>query len=496
MLPPGLPPLPPPAAAFWALAPGPSGLDSQFVTMLRAATFLAGIWLFGRIMATLKLPNSIGGLLAGMLLGPEGIGVVPYATKLCSTAAREAAREAAAAAREAAAAAAESLMGNASTGVGIIAASAAGAGGAAGGGAGAVGACGDYDVWRLMGNTGITLLIFEFGTHVNLQKVHLVLRKALKVTAVSTILPTLVGVLLIAGIFSDGDGHKFVSFLPDGFAAGVALSPTSPVVLRVLDEDDLLNTLPGQTALIAIFLSLVVSLIFFTVLTNVATASSLSPITLTSAITRPLVCSVLFVALGQLLALKAFPHLEKVIDLVPRVGRVSIQPRDELHLILMLVTLVLCCYLTAMLCGNHLLGAFVGGMCFVRVGRSRQVWRVQLKRIRAWCVRIFYAATVGFAVPITSMADGSLIFQGLLLGLCGGIFAKLLSPLTIRFMAGKALQAERLAARKASALTRSGHVEPAQLIVGASMVARGEFSFLIADEARRTLYAPSGQQGR
>ena len=62
MLPPGLPPLPPPAAAFWALAPGPSGLDSQFVTMLRAATFLAGIWLFGRIMATLKLPNSIGGL--------------------------------------------------------------------------------------------------------------------------------------------------------------------------------------------------------------------------------------------------------------------------------------------------------------------------------------------------------------------------------------------------------------------------------------------------
>ena len=51
MLPPGLPPLPPPAAAFWALAPGPSGLDSQFVTMLRAATFLAGIWLFGRIMA-------------------------------------------------------------------------------------------------------------------------------------------------------------------------------------------------------------------------------------------------------------------------------------------------------------------------------------------------------------------------------------------------------------------------------------------------------------
>ena len=159
----------------------------------------------------------------------------------------------------------------------------------------------------------------------------------------------------------------------------------------------------------------------------------------------------------------------------------------------MLVTLALFCYLTSMLCGSHLLGAFVAGMCFVGVGRSRQVWRVQLKRIRAWCVRIFYAATVGFAVPITAMASGHVIGRGLLLGLCGGILSKLLSTLVVRYMQGKSLSAERLAAKRASLVTRSGHVEPAQLVVGAAMVARGEFSFLIADEARRTIYAPAGE---
>ena len=39
----------------------------------------------------------------------------------------------------------------------------------------------------------------------------------------------------------------------------------------------------------------------------------------------------------------------------------------------MLATLVVFSYLTSLLCSSHLLGAFVAGMCFVGVGRSRQV---------------------------------------------------------------------------------------------------------------------------
>ena len=144
---------------------------------------------------------------------------------------------------------------------------------------------------------------------------------------------------------------------------------------------------------------------------------------------------------------------------------VSIQPRDEIHLVIMIASLVLYAYLGALLrgawghpgawcmawcmawctarciawcmactfcvyhtlcrmcaptnalpapctahtllpgslIGSHLLGAFVAGMCFVNVPRSHQVWVAQFKRIIRWLIRIFFSATVGFAVPLKEM---------------------------------------------------------------------------------------------
>ena len=80
----GLPP-PPAPFQFWALHDGPSGLDDGFLNMLRAAAFLTAIWLFGRVMTAVQLPHSLGALAAGMLLGPEAFGVVPYASKTCAS---------------------------------------------------------------------------------------------------------------------------------------------------------------------------------------------------------------------------------------------------------------------------------------------------------------------------------------------------------------------------------------------------------------------------
>ena len=60
---------------------------------------------------------------------------------------------------------------------------------------------------------------------------------------------------------------------------------------------------------------------------------------------------------------------------IPFKKGVSIQPRDEVHLCIMLLMLALCAYIGAMI-GSHLLGAFVAGMCFVSVPRSHQVGRL------------------------------------------------------------------------------------------------------------------------
>ena len=55
-----------------------------YVDMLCAAAFLAVIWSLGRVMRLVELPASIGALVAGILLGPELLDIVPYATRACS----------------------------------------------------------------------------------------------------------------------------------------------------------------------------------------------------------------------------------------------------------------------------------------------------------------------------------------------------------------------------------------------------------------------------
>ena len=81
----GWSPPPPAQFQFWALHDGPSGLDEGFLNMLRAAAFLTLIWVFGRVMTAIQLPHSLGALMAGILLGPEALGVVPYASKTCAS---------------------------------------------------------------------------------------------------------------------------------------------------------------------------------------------------------------------------------------------------------------------------------------------------------------------------------------------------------------------------------------------------------------------------
>ena len=85
----------------------------------------------------------------------------------------------------------------------------------------------------------------------------------------------------------------------------------------------------------------------------------------------------------------------------------------------MLIWLGLCAYLGSLI-GSHLLGAFVAGMCFVNVPRSHQVWVTQLKRIIRWLIRIFFSATVGFAVPLSQMFTLDAFLRGLVIGVGPG----------------------------------------------------------------------------
>ena len=170
------------------------------------------------------------------------------------------------------------------------------------------------------------------------------------------------------------------------------------------------------------------------------------------------------------------------------------QPRDEVHIFLMVVTLSVLAYITAIkemwdggaFVGSHLLGAFVAGMCFVNVPRSQQIWNNQMKRVVKWMVRFFFAASVGFAVPVSEMFTLDAFGNGLLLAIGPTIATKLFSGIFAytRYTSPEA----KARAAQASWITRHLHAQPQQLLVGAAMVARGEFAYMVADTAQSLNY--------
>ena len=49
---------------------------------------------------------------------------------------------------------------------------------------------------------------------------------------------------------------------------------------------------------------------------------------------------------------------------------------------------------------SPLLGAFLAGLSFCSIRSVEQVWKAQVKRVQVWLVRIFFACTVAFDVPV------------------------------------------------------------------------------------------------
>ena len=123
-------------------------------------------------------------------------------------------------------------------------------------------------------------------------------------------------------------------------------------------------------------------------------------------------------------------------------------------------------------------------MCWVNVPRSHAIWAKQIKRIVRWMMRLFFAATVGFAVPVSQMFSVDAIWRGAVLGIGPCILTKLVSGL-FACATYKDEEAKQLA-RNASWATKV--VQPQQMLVGIAMMARAEFAFLVADIAQGLPY--------
>lgn len=305
---------------------------------------------------------------------------------------------------------------------------------------------------QFLGFVGVSLIIFESGMHLDLRKVlNLdVGGNAVIVAMLGTLLPIVLGIAMFIALgFSP---------YPDALAAGFSLAPTSVgISLSLLTKVKQLHSHYGQIIISAAFLDDIFSIICLVVLVNLATGS-FDPVQHT---VLPLIYAFLFVGFGAAASIYITPPICEEI-LKPRrwmravadEGR-TLGVKDEVHLTILFFTYIIFSWIGDFI-GSSLLGAFVAGMMFANVPRSHLIWVRQFKRAVAFLLKLFFGATVAFSIQLSTLFTGEAFWKGLVMAIIPCLGAKLLCAL---------------------------HIGSERWIVGVAMMARGEFAYLVAEQA-------------
>lgn len=305
---------------------------------------------------------------------------------------------------------------------------------------------------QLFGLLGVQLSILEAGLSLDF----LVLKKfAFRATVIAVLgialpLAGAVVIVLVSDHIQRGiDG----SSIRAGLAAGAAIAPTSlGVAGKLLADHGELQTPLGQTISIAAILDDVLSLILLAEVTALA-----NPKRTWWTLARPVVLAALFLC-GAIVFAITLPMI------LPHVFRfASERTRGQLGLSLLMASALLLTYLATVAETSFLLAAFLTGVAFAAVENdiARGPWEKDVAHLVSWPFLLFFAATIGFVIPIRVLFARSALAEGALLAFAA-VFGKLLC--------GLGMWPE---------LKRDG------LAVAVAMLGRGEFGFLIAAESRR-----------
>lgn len=108
---------------------------------------------------------------------------------------------------------------------------------------------------------------------------------------------------------------------------------------------------------------------------------------------------------------------------------------------------------------SYLLGAFLGGLCFCTAEPLMPIWHNNAYQILSWLLRVFFACTLGFEVPIRDLWTPAILTMTCAFLLA--FFGKLITGLFASPLNGRAF-----------------------CIIGFAMSAWGEFAFIVATTAR------------
>eukprot|EP00931_Biecheleriopsis_adriatica_P002350 TRINITY_DN10312_c1_g1_i1.p1 TRINITY_DN10312_c1_g1~~TRINITY_DN10312_c1_g1_i1.p1 ORF type:complete len:664 (+),score=114.15 TRINITY_DN10312_c1_g1_i1:98-1993(+) len=305
------------------------------------------------------------------------------------------------------------------------------------------------DVFTLIGHAGVALMIFESGMHFDFEKAKVVGPKACVVAVLGTILPLITGTLLTIAY---GKG-----FFPQGVSAGTALAPTSVgIALRLLGEAGVLQENFGQAIITAAFVDDILSLVLFNVLFSLGGAFDFIKV-----VVFPVV-GIVFMLIAMYGAMTFWPKFIHgwLLPKIPEKEGAKVSRKDEVLFFVMIALLLVYGTITHFL-GTHLWGCFIAGMSFACLDpahpdHAHHVWVKQTKRMTGWMIRIFFACTVAFSIPLDKLLSLDALWKGSIMGIGPCILTKVCCA---PFMGD------------------------ARWVIGWAMVGRAEFAYLIAQMA-------------
>ena len=341
---------------------------------------LLAFWMAGKLSAKLRLPSLVGEIGLGLIAGPNALNIAPKP---------------------------DSLM--------------------------------------MFGEVGLLLLFLEAGIDVDLEMLKLVGYRGFALSLFASFMALFLGIV----ISHFGLGLDMV----ESFGVGATLAPTSKgVALNVLRATSVLNTPSGQLIIAAAMLQVSNSFIsrvphyheprITRIITSQHSLATLTrnthsqdvigiillaelkatkdPTALNFLI--PVVSAVLFLLLFGYAAVSVIPPILSK-KILPNFHHHESRQNVVLALILFFaIVLIPACHFSR---GSYLLGCFLAGLCFCTDHHTHEVWTSQIKRLLQWLMRLFFACTIGFEVPVKNLADPKVVGTSLVFVVI--IFAKLSS---------------------------------------------------------------------
>jgi Kef-type K+ transport system membrane component KefB len=268
------------------------------------------------------------------------------------------------------------------------------------------------DIFTLVGHTGVAMMIFESGMHFDFEQAKVVGPWACAVAVLGTFLPLVTGCAMCMAF-----GFTFM----EGMSAGTSLAPTSVgIALKLLHEAHALQLYFGQAVMTAAFVDDVLSLILFSVLFSLGDDIDIFTF-------MPLCGGLIFMAVSGIMCIKFWPSfipflLSKIPETKPDA---KVTRHDEVMWIVMFALLLVYAEITHE-CGTHLWGCFIAGMSFAQHHPAHHIWVKQVKRVTCWFLRVFFACTLAWSIPIDDLFNIDSFWKGTLMGIGPCIATKVL----------------------------------------------------------------------